>query len=108
MASYIMSKNGERVLARDEGERDALIAKGYVVETDSEHDPRDKDVATFNDLAARAAALTSKETLALTPLAAPPAGPNAVGELYVTDAGVLRVCTAAGSPGTWVSVGSQV
>ena len=36
-----------------------------------------------------------------------PSGPNNVGDMYITTAGVLKVCTVAGSPGTWVSVGSQ-
>jgi len=36
-----------------------------------------------------------------------PAGPNEVGDLYVTSAGVLKICTVAGTPGTWVSVGTQ-
>lgn len=36
-----------------------------------------------------------------------PSGPNRVGDLYMTVAGVLKACTVAGSPGTWVSVGSQ-
>lgn len=30
-----------------------------------------------------------------------------VGDMYVTTAGVLKICTVAGSPGTWVSVGAQ-
>jgi hypothetical protein len=33
---------------------------------------------------------------------------NKVGALYVTTAGVLKICTVAGTPGTWVSVGAQV
>ena len=32
---------------------------------------------------------------------------NAVGDMYVTTAGVLKICTVAGTPGTWVSVGAQ-
>jgi len=36
-----------------------------------------------------------------------PTGPNAIGDIYMTTAGVLKVCTVAGQPGTWVSVGSQ-
>lgn len=31
----------------------------------------------------------------------------AVGDIYVTTAGVLKICTAAGTPGTWASVGAQ-
>jgi hypothetical protein len=38
---------------------------------------------------------------------AQPSGPNVVGALYMTTAGVLKVCTVAGTPGTWVSVGAQ-
>lgn len=41
-------------------------------------------------------------------MAAAPTGPNVVGDLYMTTAGVLKVCTVAGSPGTFVSVGAQV
>lgn len=36
-----------------------------------------------------------------------PSGPNAVGDIYVTTAGLLKICTVAGTPGTWVSVGAQ-
>ncbi len=32
---------------------------------------------------------------------------GAVGDLYVTLAGLLKICTVAGTPGTWVSVGAQ-
>ncbi len=42
----------------------------------------------------------------ITPSAAP-TGPNVVGDLYMTTAGVLKVCTVAGTPGTFVSVGAQ-
>lgn len=42
------------------------------------------------------------------PQNAQPSGPNVVGDMYVTTAGVLKICTVAGSPGTWVSVGAQV
>jgi len=38
---------------------------------------------------------------------AEPTGPNVIGALYMTTVGVVKVCTVAGSPGTWVSVGSQ-
>jgi hypothetical protein len=44
--------------------------------------------------------------LKLTP-SAEPTGPNVVGQLYSTTAGVLKICTVAGTPGTWVSVGGQ-
>lgn len=36
-----------------------------------------------------------------------PTGLSAVGDMYVTAAGVLKICTVAGTPGTWVSVGTQ-
>ncbi len=36
-----------------------------------------------------------------------PSGPNDVGSLYMAAGGVLKVCTVAGTPGTWVSVGTQ-
>ncbi len=41
--------------------------------------------------------------------AAVPTGASLVGDLYMTNAGVLKVCTGAGTGGgaTWVSVGSQ-
>ncbi len=54
--------------------------------------------------------LTANAALAplkLTPQASGPTGPNAIGDLYVTSAGVVKVCTSAGSPGTFESVGSQ-
>lgn len=40
-------------------------------------------------------------------LSANPTGPNAVGDMFVFTGGILRICTAAGSPGTWVDVGTQ-
>lgn len=49
----------------------------------------------------------AKAAFQLVPQDTQPSGPNAVGDLYMTAAGVLKVCTAAGSPGTWVSVGAQ-
>jgi hypothetical protein len=48
----------------------------------------------------------TRANLRLTPQAEP-TGAHLVGELYMTTAGVLKVCTAAGTPGTWVSVGGQ-
>lgn len=30
-----------------------------------------------------------------------------VGDMYMTTAGVLKVCTTAGTPGTWTSAGAQ-
>ena len=41
------------------------------------------------------------------PITAQPSGPNTEGDLYMATGGVLKVCTVAGSPGTWVSVGTQ-
>jgi len=38
---------------------------------------------------------------------AQPTGAHVIGDMYVTSAGVLKICTAAGTPGTWVSVGAQ-
>jgi hypothetical protein len=48
-----------------------------------------------------------KAALHIEPQDAEPTGPNAVGDIYVTTAGVLKICTVAGTPGTWVSVGAQ-
>ncbi len=36
-----------------------------------------------------------------------PSGASLVGDIYVTTAGLLKICTVAGTPGTWASVGSQ-
>lgn len=49
----------------------------------------------------------ARAAFAVTPQNAEPTGANAVGDMYVTAAGVLRICTVAGTPGTWVNVGSQ-
>lgn len=49
-----------------------------------------------------------KAAMRLVPQDAQPTGPNQVGDMYMTAAGVVKVCTVAGSPGTWVSVGAQV
>lgn len=49
----------------------------------------------------------SAAVLRLVPQDAQPLGPNAVGAIYVTTAGVLKICTVAGTPGTWVSAGAQ-
>lgn len=54
-----------------------------------------------------AGATPSRAMLSFAPQNAEPTGPNAVGDMYVTTAGVLKICTVAGSPGTWVSVGTQ-
>lgn len=50
----------------------------------------------------------ARAAFSLTPQDAQPTGASVVGDMYVTTAGVLKVCTAAGTPGTWVSVGAQV
>jgi hypothetical protein len=96
--AYILVKSGERVRANNTAERDALIGKGYVVETDPEQDPRDVEQSTIDETSGK---------LKLPVKASAPAGPNVVGEMYVATGGVLKICTAAGSPGTWVSVGAQ-
>lgn len=49
----------------------------------------------------------AKAAFRITPQDAQPTGSNSVGDIYVTTAGVLKICTVAGSPGTWVSVGAQ-
>ncbi len=36
-----------------------------------------------------------------------PSGANIVGDIYVTSTGILKICTVAGTPGTFVSVGAQ-
>ena len=46
----------------------------------------------------------NQATFHLEPIAAQPLGPSLVGDMYVTTAGVLRICTVAGTPGTWVNV----
>lgn len=99
MANYVLVKAGERVLAKNTIERDSLLARGYTVEADgAELDPQDKAAGVFN---------AAKGTLALPVKASAPTGPNVVGEVYVATGGVVKVCTVAGSPGTWVSVGAQ-
>lgn len=58
-----------------------------------------------------AAKLTATGTSARSPFfitpSSAPTGPNVVGDIYMTTAGVLKVCTVAGTPGTFVSVGGQ-
>jgi hypothetical protein len=49
----------------------------------------------------------ARSNFRMVPQDAQPTGPNEVGDLYVTTAGVLMICTAAGSPGTWTVVGTQ-
>lgn len=51
------------------------------------------------------AGTSALSALALTPQSQP-TGPNAVGNFYVSSAGVFYVCTAAGTPGTWAAVGA--
>lgn len=50
-----------------------------------------------------------RAALHVDPQDAVPSGANAVGDMYVTTAGVLRICTAAGTGGaaTWINVGAQ-
>lgn len=43
----------------------------------------------------------------LVPQDTQPSGASLIGDMYVTSAGVLKICTVAGTPGTWVSVGGQ-
>ncbi len=44
----------------------------------------------------------------LVPQDTQPSGPNAVGAMYVkTSDSKLYICTVAGTPGTWATVGSQ-
>lgn len=42
------------------------------------------------------------------PITNQPSGLHAVGHMYVTTAGKLMICTVAGTPGTWTTVGLQV
>ena len=55
---------------------------------------------------ARITGNATRSALKLVPQAAPSEGE--IGDIYVTAAGVLKICTVAGTPGTWVSVGAQV
>jgi len=45
--------------------------------------------------------------LRVVPQTATPLGPNLVGDMFVTAAGVLTICTVAGTPGTFTVVGAQ-
>jgi hypothetical protein len=66
--------------------------------------------ATVTSTANSALIIAGNNTLApvkFTPTTQP-TGPNAVGDMYMNSSGVLKVCTVAGTPGTWVSVGAQV
>ena len=49
---------------------------------------------------------TTKQTMRLRSLGSTPATAAVVGEMCVVN-GVLNICTVAGTPGTWVAVGSQ-
>lgn len=62
--------------------------------------------ASFADTILTATGTSARAPFFITP-SAEPTGPNVVGQLYMTTAGVLKVCTSAGTPGTWVSVGGQ-
>ncbi|MGD8501267.1 MAG: hypothetical protein PVJ86_11500 [Phycisphaerales bacterium] len=46
----------------------------------------------------------AKSALHIEPQDAAPTGPNAIGDIYVTTAGVPYICTAAGTPGTWTKI----
>ncbi len=48
-----------------------------------------------------------KAAFRIVPQSAQPTGAHLIGDMYVTTGGVLKICTAAGTPGTWVSVGAQ-
>lgn len=48
----------------------------------------------------------TRSALRLVPQDADPTGPNLVGDERTTTAGVKRICTVAGTPGTWADVGS--
>lgn len=50
-----------------------------------------------------------RAALRLVPQSAAPSGASQVGDIYVTTAGVLKICTVAGTGvgATWVSVGAQ-
>lgn len=49
----------------------------------------------------------AKAAFRITPQDAAPTGANVVGDMYVSTAGVLYICTVAGTPGTWTVVGTQ-
>lgn len=46
------------------------------------------------------------DVVSMTNLASNPAGPSSVGDMCVVS-GKLKICSVAGTPGTWVVVGSQ-
>lgn len=50
----------------------------------------------------------AKPAFRITPQDAVPTGASVVGDMYVTTAGLLKICVTAGTPcGSWVSVGAQ-
>jgi hypothetical protein len=51
-------------------------------------------------------ASTVQAPLRITSMASDPTGAHVVGDIAVV-AGVLKICTSAGTPGTWTVVGSQ-
>lgn len=48
-----------------------------------------------------------RAAIRVVPQDAEPTGAHLVGDMYVTTAGVLKICTSAGTPGTWTTVGTQ-
>lgn len=61
---------------------------------------------TGTGVAIQATGTAARAPLLLTP-GGEPTGPNVVGDLYVNGAGVLCICTEAGSPGVFTVVGEQ-
>lgn len=49
----------------------------------------------------------AKAVFCIVPQDSQPTGPNIVGDIYVTTGGIVKICTVAGTPGTWQSVGLQ-
>lgn len=62
--------------------------------------------AAFPSTKLTATATASVAAFSILP-SAQPTGPNVVGDVYMAAGGVMKVCTVAGTPGTWVSVGAQ-
>jgi hypothetical protein len=46
--------------------------------------------------------------LFVSPFTNQPNGTHAVGHMYVNGSGILMICIAAGTPGSWTKVGLQV
>lgn len=65
------------------------------------------DVSAYGVIAESDDSSPKHAALRIVPQNAAPTGPNAVGDVYVTTAGKLYICTSAGTPGTWTLVGSQ-